>query len=107
MLSVFFVGNAYAGCDANGCVTSATDPMKRIYLTGMSDGQVYIEPPSGKENLDCTLRENIYLTLKSAHPLFKETYSALLAGATAEKKMYIRIKNGSANCEVAYVMVYF
>lgn len=105
VLPLFFMGNAYAGCDAIGCSTSPTDPIKRIYLTGISDGQVYIEPPSGKENLNCTLRENMYLTLKSTHPLFKETYSALLAGATAEKKMYIRIHSGSTNCEVAFVMV--
>lgn len=105
--SLFFAGSAYAGCDANGCTATPSDPLKRIYLTSISDGQIYIEPPSGKENLDCTLRENQYLTLRSSHPLFKETYSALLAGATANNRIYMRIKNGSAICEIAYVMVHF
>lgn len=107
VFSLVFAGSAYAGCDANGCVATSSDPVKRIYLTSISDGQIFIEPPSGKENLDCTLRENQFLTLRSSHPLFKETYSALLSGAMAGKDMRIRIKNGSATCDVAYIMVYF
>lgn len=96
------MANAYAGCN----VTS-DDPIKRIYLTHLADGQIYIEPPSGKGNLDCTLTENKFLVLRSSHPLFKETYTALLSGGMAGKKMYIRIKNGSASCEVTYVQIYF
>lgn len=105
--SLFSLRDVYAECDANGCIATSSDPLKRIYLTNLSDGQIYIEPPSGKENLDCTLRENQFLTLRSSHPLFKETYSALLSGAMAGKNIRIRIKNGSAICEVAYIMIYF
>jgi hypothetical protein len=105
--ALFFMGKAHASCNADSCEITSTDPMKRIYLTSIAEGQIYIEVPSGGGNLDCTLRENKFMTLKSSHPLFKETYSALLSGSMAGKRMSIRIKNGSDSCEIAYVMVYF
>lgn len=105
--SLFFLRDVYAACDVNGCTANSSDPVKRIYLTSISDGRIYIEPPLGRENLGCTLEENNYLVLRSSHPLFKETYSALLSGAVAGKGMYIRIKNGSAGCEIAYVVIHF
>lgn len=106
LIFLFASVNIYASCTANGCTADQTDPIKMIYLTSISDGQVYIEAPSGKENLDCTLTEGRFMVLYSSHPLFKETYSTMLAAVLANKKLFIRIKNGSAKCEVAYVQYF-
>lgn len=103
----FFVGNVCADCNSNGCNVSASDPIKRMYLTHLLGGQVYVEVSSGKQNLDCILLENKFLVLKSTHLLFKETYATLLSGGGAGKNMHIRIKSGSTNCEISYVWIYF
>jgi len=103
---LFLSARVHSECSANGCDIDQSDPIKRIYLTSLSDGQVYIDAPSGKESLDCTLAEGKFLVLKSTHPLFKETYSTILAAVMANKKMYIRIRNGSSKCEIAYVQLY-
>lgn len=97
--------NAHAECTLNGCIASGSDPIKNIYLTAISDGQVYIEAPSGRENLDCTLAEGRFLMLRSTHPLFKEIYATLLAGVMADKTLWLRIKNGSAKCEINYIQL--
>jgi hypothetical protein len=106
LIFLFASVNVYASCTADACIADQTDPIKKIYLTGNSDGQVYIEAPSGKENLDCTLTEGRFMVLYSSHPLFKETYSTMLAAVLANKKLFIRIKNGSAKCEIYYVQFY-
>jgi hypothetical protein len=106
LITLFFSINVYATCGADSCTADQTDPIKRIYLTNLSDGQIYIEAPSGKENLDCTLAEGKFMVLTASHPLFKETYSTILAAVMANKKLLIRIRNGSTKCEVAYVQLY-
>jgi len=104
LVLLFSAINVNAECTANGCNADQADPIKRIYLA--ADGVIYVEAPLGKENLDCTLAEGRYMALKSSHLLFNEIYSTLLSAVIANKKLFVRIKNGSANCEIAYVQLY-
>jgi hypothetical protein len=60
---------------------------------------------SGNEALaNCTADSNVYLRL-NATPGFKEVYATLLAAQLADKKVGIRITEGTAPCRVAYVIL--
>lgn len=97
---------ASAGCTANGCEYNATDKLSNIYLTSYADGRIFLPVTVGSSSLDCTPPEGGFLTLKSTHPLFKEMYSTILFAIASNKKLYVRIVNGSPICEVGYVRVY-
>lgn len=98
--------SARADCNANGCTGPANKIFDRYYLTAMQDGQVYLKIKMDSTPLDCTLKEGSYMTIMSSHPLFKEIYSTLLSASLTDKSMYVRIKNGSSDCEVSYIMYY-
>ena len=98
--------HSFANCTKNACSGVGKEVLLSIYPTGWSDGRVYIQGPSDRSNLDCTLEEGNYMTLMSTHPLFKEIYSTVLTAISTQKPLTIRIKNGSANCEVSYVRMF-
>lgn len=105
---LFLLGaaNVFAGCDSNGCVGTPKELFSNYYLTGWGDGRVFFQVKEGRDQLDCTLVEGNYLTLKASHPLFKEIYSTVLAAATTDSKVLLRIKNGSDICEVSYLRLF-
>ena len=104
LLIVFAFPNiAYSACDATGCTTT----IKRVYLTGLSDGRIYIEPtdkPNGIVN--CTPAENIFFVLESDHKLFKEIYSGALSAMMANKRTRLRISENTQNCKLLYLMIF-
>lgn len=96
---------AYASCTATGCEYTSADTLSNLYLSAV-DGRIYIPAASNSGALDCTMVEGKYVTLLPSHPLFKEIYSALLMGVASDKKIYLRINNGSPICQVAYARIY-
>lgn len=96
--------NVAAVCSATSCSGKGKDVLLSIYPNG--SGNVYLQAPADRANLNCVLIEGHYMTLKQSHPLFKEIYSTLLTGIAANKHMTIRIKTGSAGCEVSYVRMF-
>lgn len=88
---------AYAECSASGCWG--------VYIEELypeSQGGAWIKT-SGDETLaNCTVDGNVYLRLNDS-PGFKAIYATLLAAQLADKKVSIRIAEGSAPCSVIYV----
>lgn len=103
---IFFSGRIFAGCDSNGCVGTPKELFSNYYLSGWDDGRVFFQLVLDKDKLDCDLVEGSYLTLRSGHPLFKEIYSSVLLASAADRKILLRIKNGSDICEISYVRFY-
>lgn len=103
---VFASYSAQAGCNATGCHGIGKEVITSVYNTAIADGRVYLQAPATKQNLDCSLAEGQYMTLRSSHPLFKEIYSTILMALSSNKRFHVRIQNGSSGCTVSYVRLY-
>jgi len=92
------------GCDPAflGCAGK----IDRIYLH--PSGVIKIPPPIGSDitNLNCSLSEGVYLTIKREHPHFKEMYSMLLTAHTLQKDVFLRYVENSSDCEIFYIALY-
>lgn len=95
-------------CSNISCSGLPDELFSNYYLSGEENGKVFLQVKGGvpSQNLDCSLAEGVYITLKSAHPLFKEIYSTLLSASAIGSKVYIRVKTGTQDCEVAYIRFY-
>ena len=68
---------------------------------------LYLEPPAAdRSNLNCTLNQGIFVTLEPSHARFKEIYAAILYAMATNKRLIVRISEGSSNCAVSYVRAY-
>jgi hypothetical protein len=106
MLSVGYVSRTAAAdpCSGNFCKNTT---ISRLYPGGdVNDPRVFIMPKdAGQQFLNCTPVSGVYVTLKVTHPLFAESYAALLDATTNNKKVWLRVKDGSPDCELAYITV--
>lgn len=83
------------------------DVVASLFISNHEEGRIYLQAPTAiKSNLDCELYLGSYMTVRSSHPLFNETYSTILTALAAKRKLAVRIKNGSNICEVSYVRMY-
>lgn len=89
----------YAACVTNSCV----DVYVTMLYTHSDAGWVYIGTDGDEPLLDCTPVSNKFLTLLTTDANFDAVYSTLLAAQLADKKVGIRILNGSNGCTVTYV----
>lgn len=96
--------NTIAACSAIACTGKGKDVLLSIYPNG--HGSIYLQAPAERAKLDCSLVDGHYMTLKKTHPNFDEIFSTALAGMAMNKQMTIRIKAGSAGCEVSYVRMF-
>lgn len=106
-LSIFLANIAHAGCVAKHCSGNATEVVNSIYPN--TSGNVYLEMTSNEEErgkLNCSLVEGRFAVLKGDHILFKEMYSLLLTAVMADKKLIVRIEEGSKDCQVRYFRMY-
>ena len=88
---------AYAECSASGCWGVYVEELYPV-----AAGGAWIKT-SGNETLaNCTADSNVYLRLNDS-PGFQAIYATLLAAQLSDKKVNIRIAEGSAPCSVAYV----
>ena len=84
-------------CTSWGCVST----ISKLYTT--TDGPVYIGTPLNEKLANCTPVSGVYFTLNTSSKNAKEIYSSLLAAFMSGKRIALRIKEGSSNCELAYV----
>jgi len=91
-------------CAGNFCTNTT---ISRLYPGGdVNDPRVFIRPKDGGQQLlNCTPVSGVYVTLKVSHPLFSESYAALLDATINNKKVWLRVKDGSPDCELAYITV--
>ena len=89
---------AYADCGATGCWLVYVEE-----LYPEAQGGAWIRT-SGDETLaNCTADSGIYLRLSGTTPGYKEIYATLLAAQLSDKKVSIRITEGTNPCSIAYV----
>jgi hypothetical protein len=87
----------FAECSASGCYEVFIDE-----LYPEANGGAWIRT-SGNETLaNCTPDSGIYLRLNATLG-FKEIYATLLAAQLSDKRVSLRIAEGSNPCTVAYV----
>ncbi len=93
-------GMAEASCDGKRC----TGKIKRLVVT---TSQVKIETDqTDQSDLNCTLNNDVYITLEQSHPLFREIYSLAVTALASKSPMTLRIVEGSSNCAISYVVGY-
>lgn len=91
-----FVAVAYAECYPGGCAEVYVD---ELYP---DSGGAWIQTSGSETLLNCTVDSNIFLRLH-AGPGFDAMYSTLLAAQISEKKVSLRIAEGTNPCSIAYV----
>lgn len=84
-------------CAAWGCISTIED----LYTN--ADSYIYIGTPLDEKIRNCTPVSGVYFSLDPTSGNAKEIYSSLLAAFTTGKKIQLRIKEGSAHCELSYV----
>ena len=107
-LLIFFISfiplMAYANmsCSANGCTGTPE------YIISWPAGYVTIYPHGGTANAlngetDCTGTDNGKAIKLSESNGQDKMYSMLLSAMAANKSIFIRTQNNSAECEVVYI----
>ena len=81
-----FSGNSYSSCNGRACSNVYID---RIYV---------------KTRLNCNARAGVYVTLNGeGFYNHSQVLSVLLAAQAANKRVLVRIAEGSENCDILYV----
>ncbi|PCK05171.1 MAG: hypothetical protein COA42_18530 [Alteromonadaceae bacterium] len=89
---------SFSDCQPHACVD---EYIEKIYTN--TNGTVYIATSGDETKLNCTPESGIYLTLLLSEPAGEAIYSTLLAAQIANKKMLLRVNEGTSGCKVAYV----
>lgn len=84
-------------CASWGC----TSTIEQLYTN--ANGLIYVSTPLDETKANCTVYAGSYFVLNPAAKNFSEVYSSLLAAYMSDSKVQLRIKEGSANCELSYV----
>ncbi|MEW6995209.1 hypothetical protein AADZ84_13185 [Colwelliaceae bacterium MEBiC 14330] len=106
LLLMVYSSQGLANCIERGCSGIASELFDRYYLSPAGGGQLRLKLKVDSSKLDCSLAEGKYMTLMASHPLFEEIYSSLLTASVSKKKVFVRIDQGSDNCQVSYLMYY-
>lgn len=88
---------AFAECSAAGCYEVL---IEELYPT--AEGGVWIKTTGDETLANCTANSNVFLRL-NATAGYKDIYATLLAAMLAEKRVSLRVVEGSNPCTVAYV----
>jgi hypothetical protein len=88
---------AFAECSSAGCYDVL---IEELYPT--AEGGVWIKTTGDETLANCTANSNVFLRLNMSAG-YKDIYSTLLAAMLAEKRVSLRIVEGSNPCAVAYV----
>lgn len=92
---------AHAECFSYGC---DNERVQRLYVN--NGGAVYIKVSGDTSQLDCTLVQGQFITLKSNAAHKDQVYSALLTAVTMDRPVArLRIVNGTSDCELNYIFV--
>ncbi len=90
---------AHAACSNVLC---QDEFIERLYVH--SNGNIYIQMTGDKSALNCTLSSGTDMIIKNSQLNRDEMYALLLSVFnTGDRLSRIRIQDGSAPCEVAYI----
>jgi hypothetical protein len=89
--------SAFAECLAAGCYDVF---IEELYPT--ASGGVWIKTTGDETLANCTANSNVFLWLNDTAG-YKDIYATLLAAMLADKRVSLRVVEGSNPCTVAYV----
>jgi hypothetical protein len=89
---------ASAECGALTCVDVY---IEELYPEAI--GGAWVKTSGNEQLVNCTADAGIYLRLDGTLAGYKEVYATLLAAQLSEKKVNLRIAEGSNPCKVWYV----
>jgi hypothetical protein len=95
--SLPFASAAFADCLPAGCYDVL---IEELYPT--SEGGVWIKTTGDETLANCTSNSNVFLRLNVSAG-YKDIYATLLAAMIAEKRVSLRVVEGSTHCIVSYV----
>ncbi|MFA0812149.1 hypothetical protein [Microbulbifer epialgicus] len=100
MFVMTFIANfANAECSGHSCVGVYVD---RLYVT--SHGIVHVGTSGDEKLLDCDAESGVYATLDLNNYTGADAiYSTLLSAQLADKKVQVRVAEGTAGCKISYV----
>jgi len=99
-----FSSAAFGACWSLACRGPAVDLLEFVYVH--ENGNIYLkitDPDKGL--LNCTLSENVYMTLEPTNLRQKEIYATLLTAISTKQNITLRVAEGTNNCSVKYLMM--
>ncbi|WP_102796412.1 hypothetical protein [Bowmanella denitrificans] len=95
---LFFSATLHADeCNTWGCMST----IEELFTT--TTGYVYVGTPFDETKANCQADSGVYFVLNMKNPNAREVYSSLLAAYMSDKKIQLRIIEGSPICEISYV----
>jgi hypothetical protein len=104
-LSLFYSTTASAACSATACDGKANDIVVDVYPSSSGNILVELSAPD-RSNLNCTPFQGSFATLEPSHVRFKEVYATILFAMAMNKRLIVRIGEGSSNCSISYVRAF-
>lgn len=95
--TIILVSTASAECGAAGCWSVYVEE-----LYPEAQGGAWIKTSGNEALANCTADSGVYLRLNDT-PGYKEIYATLLSAQLTDRKVNIRISEGSNPCSVVYV----
>lgn len=87
---------------ANRCTTwGCLSTISTLYTN--ANGAIYIGTPFDEKLANCSPASGVYFSLDPNAANAKEVYSTLLSSFMTNSVIQLRIKEGSTNCQLAYV----
>jgi len=92
--------SSYGVCYNEGC----TGKINKLYIT--KGNKVYIGTDGDESKINCTSPAGVYVTIPNAGTAAAKTmFSTILTAQTTQSAIELRTVDGSAECEVAYVVL--
>ena len=105
LLSLLALGTlattANAVCNSTNCYNVTVTK-----VLAMDTGGVLIGTSGDEQQLNCTSPGTYFMTLKYGTDGQQVLYSTLLTAFATGKLVNIRIKEGTADCEIAFINIY-
>ena len=105
IICIIFTQSAFAGsCSDRGC----TSRVKMMYTAPYSEGKVSIELKDvNPASANCNPASDIYYTLYKDNIMFDKIFDQISAAAIMGNEVFFRIVEGSDDCEIIYVKVWY
>jgi hypothetical protein len=92
--------SAHADCAGNSCSNVYVDI---LYVNASSS--IYVGTSGDETLLNCEAHAGVYAILDSNHVNADKIYSTLLAAQLANKKVRVRISEGTEGCRISYITI--
>jgi len=88
--------NTYAECKSWGC----NSKIQKLLVT--NTGKIVVATDGDEKKANCTPIAGIYLTISPSTKGSNSIYSLLLTAKSLDKKVILRVSEGTKNCEIQY-----